>query len=139
LTDIIAHLRQDRPLSWEDRLEAADEITRLREENARLRELGASAREESARLRNDNFEWLQQLSATNHQLEKEQEDIQKLRRMLIHVLAGFVASVDLLERGGKKAAPSNKMFAQMLIDYKNSIERGRAAAAAIREGGKDEN
>ena len=38
MTDIIAHLRQDRPLSWEDRLEAADEITRLREENARLRE-----------------------------------------------------------------------------------------------------
>jgi hypothetical protein len=38
VTDIIAHLRQDRPLSWEDRLEAADEITRLREENARLRE-----------------------------------------------------------------------------------------------------
>lgn len=38
MTNIIAHLRQDRPLSWEDRLEAVDEITRLREENARLRE-----------------------------------------------------------------------------------------------------
>jgi hypothetical protein len=37
------------------------------------------------------------------------------------------------------------MFAQMLVDYKNRIERGRAAAAAIwdsrncvPEGGKDE-
>ena len=109
------------------------EITRLREENAGLRELVVSAREENARLRNDNFEWLQQLSATNHQLEKEQKEIQKLRRTLIGVLAGFVASVDLLERGGKKAAPSGKMFAQMLDDYKNRIERGRAAAAAIRE------
>ena len=76
--------------------EAADEITRLREENARLREA------------------------------------------LIDILASLVASVDLLERGGKKAAPSDKMFAQMLVDYKNSIERGRAVAAAIREGGKDE-
>ena len=153
MTNIIAHLRQDRPLSWEDRLEAADEITRLREENARLREESArlrelvvSAREENARLRNDNFEWLQQLSATNHQLEKEPKEIQKLRKTLIGVLAGFVASVDLLERGGKKAAPSDKMFAQMLDDYKNRIERGRAAVAAIRdsrncvpEGGKVEN
>jgi hypothetical protein len=107
----------------------------LREESARLRELVVSAREENARLRNDNFEWLQQLSATNHQLEKEQKEIQKLRRTLIGVLAGFVASVELLERGGKKAAPSDKMFAQMLKDYKNRIERGRAAVAAIREGG----
>ena len=113
-----------------------EENARLREESARLRELVVSAREENARLRNDNFEWLQQLSATNHQLEKEPKEIQKLRKTLIGVLAGFVASVDLLERGGKKAAPSDKMFAQMLDDYKNRIERGRAAVAAIREGGK---
>ena len=122
----------------EEREEAADEITRLREENARLRELVVSAREENACLRNDNFEWLQQLSATNHQLEKEPKEIQELRKTLIGVLAGFVASVDLLERGGKKAAPSDKMFAQTLVDYKNRIERGRAAVAAIREGGKNE-
>ena len=73
----------------------ADEITRLREENARLREA------------------------------------------LIDTLASLVASVDLLECGGKKAAPSDKMFEQMLVDYKNTIERGRYAAA-IREGGKDD-
>lgn len=36
--DVVARLRKDRPLSWEDRFEAAEEITRLREENARLRE-----------------------------------------------------------------------------------------------------
>ena len=113
--------------------EAIDAINYLLRENARLRELVVSAREENARLRNDNFEWLQQLSATNHQLEREQKEIQKLREVLIGVLAGFVASVDLLERGGKKAAPSDKMFAQMLVDYKNRIERGRAAVAAIRD------
>ena len=38
MNNIIANLRRDRPLSWENRLEAADEIFRLREENARLRE-----------------------------------------------------------------------------------------------------
>ena len=37
MNNIIANLRRDRPLSWENRLEAADEIIRLREENARLR------------------------------------------------------------------------------------------------------
>ena len=36
--NIVAHLRRDSPLSWPHRLEAADEIIRLREENARLRE-----------------------------------------------------------------------------------------------------
>ena len=38
MNNIIANLRRDRPLSWENRLEAADEIFRLREENERLRE-----------------------------------------------------------------------------------------------------
>jgi len=36
MNNIIANLRRDRPLSWENRLEAADEIVRLREENAQL-------------------------------------------------------------------------------------------------------
>ena len=39
----------------------------------------------------------------------------------------LVAAISLLERGGKKAAPSNKMFEQMLVDYKNGVERARAA------------
>lgn len=102
MSDIVERLRdaarfldelEDFP---ELQIRAADEITRLREENARL------------------------------------------RKALIDILASLVASVDLLERGGKKAAPSDKMFAQMLVDYKNSIERGRAVAAAIREGGRNE-
>jgi hypothetical protein len=38
----------------------------------------------------------------------------------------------LLERGGRKAAPSNKMFDQMLVDYRNSLERTRTALAEIR-------
>ncbi len=65
------------------------------------------------------------------------DEIEKLRAALIDTLASLVASVDLLERGGKKAAPSNKMFEQMLVDYKNSIERGRAAAAALKETGNE--
>ena len=52
---------------------------------------------------------------------------------LVDVLASLAAAISLLERGGKKAAPSDKMFEQMLIDYRASLERGRTAALASRE------
>jgi hypothetical protein len=48
-----------------------------------------------------------------------------LEGALKDVLASLVAAVSLLERGGKKAAPSDRMFAQMLVDYRRSIRRGR--------------
>jgi len=64
---------------------------------------------------------------TAAELERDalREENARLRKALIDILASLVASVDLLERGGKKAAPSDKMFAQMLVDYKNSIEQER--------------
>ena len=57
----------------------------------------------------------------------------RLREALIDTTASLVASVSLLERGGKKAAPSDKMFAQMLVDYKNSIDRARASLEGVTE------
>jgi len=53
--------------------------------------------------------------------------IAELDAALVDVTARLVAAVSLLERGGKKAAPSNRMFNQMIVDYKNCIERSRAA------------
>jgi uncharacterized coiled-coil protein SlyX len=53
--------------------------------------------------------------------------IAELEAALSDTTAHLVAAVSLLERGGKKAAPSNTMFEQMLVDHKNSIERARAA------------
>lgn len=46
------------------------------------------------------------------------------------LLAHLVAAVSLLKRTpkAKKAAPSNRMFDQMLADYEASIKRGRALA-----------
>ena len=51
--------------------------------------------------------------------------------------AALVAAISLLERGGKKAAPSDKMFFQMLKDYTKAAEAGRVAIlrATIIEGG----
>lgn len=58
----------------------------------------------------------------------------ELLAALRHVTAALVAATSLLERGGKKAAPSDKMFAQMLVDYAASIEQGRAAIARANAG-----
>lgn len=49
--------------------------------------------------------------------------IEALEAAVIDALSSLVAAVSLLERGEKKAAPSDKMFAQMLIDYNSAIER----------------
>ncbi|MEW9855892.1 hypothetical protein [Novosphingobium sp. M1R2S20] len=50
------------------------------------------------------------------------------------VTVSLIAAVSLLEKGGKKAAPSDRMFGQMLKDYKASIERGRAVWRALEAG-----
>lgn len=56
-----------------------------------------------------------------------------LREALLDTAASLAAAIGLLEQGGKaakKAAPSDKMFDQMLTDYRASLERARAALAA---------
>lgn len=47
--------------------------------------------------------------------------------VLIQALASLAAAISLLERmpKAKKAAPSDKMFEQMLTDYRNALEAGR--------------
>jgi hypothetical protein len=67
----------------------------------------------------------QRVAATITRLTAERD---ALRGALIDVSASLAAAISLLERGGKaakKAAPSNKMFDQMLVDYRNSLERAR--------------
>ena len=48
------------------------------------------------------------------------------REKAIPVAASLAAAISLLERGGKVAAPSNKMFEQMLKDYRRSLDDFRA-------------
>lgn len=55
------------------------------------------------------------------------------REAFIRVLASLAAAISLLERGGKaakKAAASDKIFDQMLVDYKAALEAGRATILA---------
>ena len=63
--------------------------------------------------------------ATEHaRIVAEKEDA------LIACAASLAAAISLLEKGGKaakKAAPSDKMFDQMLLDYKHALELARAA------------
>ena len=51
----------------------------------------------------------------------------RLRAAASDATAHLAAAVSLLEHGGKKAAPSDKMFAQMLVDYNKSLSRARSA------------
>lgn len=60
-------------------------------------------------------------------------EVLRLREVLLDAAVSLVAAVSLLERGGKKAAPSDKMFAVMLDDYRASIERARAALKGAAE------
>lgn len=51
-----------------------------------------------------------------------------IERVAIDLAASLAAAISLLERGGKaakKAAPSDKMFDQMLDDYRASLNRAR--------------
>lgn len=48
------------------------------------------------------------------------------REIVLDLLAHLVAAVSLLERSPKTAAPSNRMFDQMIVDYQRAINRGRA-------------
>lgn len=45
--------------------------------------------------------------------------------------AHLAAAISLLERGGKKAAPSDKIFRMMLADYKKALAAGREALKAL--------
>lgn len=57
-----------------------------------------------------------------------------LRKAATAVAASLAAAISLLERGGKaakKAAPSDKMFDQMLVDYRRSLDRARTALRGL--------
>ena len=67
------------------------------------------------------------------------EQALRLREAARGAAASLVAAISLLERGGKAAkrvSPSDRMFDQMLNDYRESLETLRAALAQAQGGGE---
>lgn len=62
------------------------------------------------------------LEAMIKQLELERD---MYKQSAIDCFVHLEAAVSLLEKGGKQAAPSDRMFNVMLNDYKNCIVRNR--------------
>ncbi len=63
-------------------------------------------------------------------LSKAEAENARLTDVTIDLASSLAAAISLLERGGKaakKAAPSDKMFDQMIADYRASLRRARAA------------
>jgi hypothetical protein len=52
-------------------------------------------------------------------------DNARLREATLDTLASLTASLSLLKGGGRTAAPSEKMFKIMLMDYQRSVDRAR--------------
>lgn len=89
----------------------------------------------------DGGDWIDIYPAQLEWMAKEGNDVRALtavatpapsdamRKIAISVIASLAAAISLLERvpNAKKAAPSNKMFEQMLCDYRNALENARAA------------
>lgn len=63
-------------------------------------------------------------------MDEAQAKIARLMEAALRSAASPAAAISLLERGGKaakKAAPSDKMFDQMIKDYKAALAASRAA------------
>jgi len=58
--------------------------------------------------------------------EPEPEAPRLSRETTMRVAASLAAAISLLERSPKKAAASNKMFDQMLDDYRKALDAARA-------------
>lgn len=49
----------------------------------------------------------------------------ELHEHLLQTLASLTAAIGLLERGGKRVAPPNQMFEQMMDDYRHTASAAR--------------
>lgn len=67
-------------------------------------------------------------------IQSQAARIAELEVGLVDVTASLVAAHSLLSRSSKKAAASDKMFDQMLADYRASIDRARALLNRRAEG-----
>ena len=88
---------------------------------ARIEELEAALPEQ--------IEWVKRLA---DDLIAAEAKLAKAVEASIDIAASLAAAISLLERGGKKAAASDRMFAQMLLDYNASLDRFRTTLAELK-------
>ena len=69
------------------------------------------------------------LKAQAAEIERLRFELKRAVEAGVDVAASLSAAISLLQRGGKKAAPSDKMFNQMLADYNASLDRLRTTLA----------
>ena len=100
-----------------------------------------ATRAEVERLKARDAEWLDVgtdahgvITRMKAELTTLRAEVDKLRAALVDAGASLAAAISLLERGGKKAAASDKMFAVMLDDYRKSLDRARAALGEEKKG-----
>ena len=90
----------------------------------------AALEQENANLRTSNVANVSECVSLTNKLSKAAAERDRLLEALRGATVSLVAAIALLERGGiaaKRAAPSNKMFDQMLRDYKKSVKIAQAA------------
>lgn len=125
-----------------DGLSEVDRMVALRESDRVANAVPLIERQQAeiARLTKERDELGETLDSTDARLDRKQIEINDLRAKLATVesaakdtITSLVAAVSLLERVGRVAAPSDKMFGVMLNDYKRGIERARTALYAIKE------
>lgn len=80
-----------------------------------------------------------QIAYLEDALTAERAVSDKLEEALKDTLSHLVAAASLLSHSPKTAAPSNKMFDQMVVDYKAAAKRSRAALAEVAALRKKEN
>lgn len=90
----------------------------------------ASLKAEVDEFRSSLAKTIGKLMVADKRAEKAEAEVARLTEALRATTASLVAAHSLLSRGSKKAAPSDKMFDQMLLDYQKSIDVGRAALSA---------
>ena len=64
------------------------------------------------------------------EIERLRARVVGLERMLTRTGASLAGAISLLKAGGKAAAPSNKMFDQMIKDYEKAVSNARKQLAA---------
>lgn len=92
-------------------------------------QLIAEVRERDAQLLDrDAFsqEYFDRATAAEADAAAARKRVRELEERLTDVTAALVAATSLLSRSPKTAAPSDKMFDQMLIDYAGAVDRARA-------------